>query len=252
MSVEWWSWGWKNGPPDPDHRYVWLALANHADKAGDCFPSIPRLVEETRLSESTVRRALNALVADGWVVRTMRGNGRGKLTHYQLVMNKQRVSDRDPLPSEAETLKGRPADSHSESQGPEKGVTLTKPPHPHIGVTVNEPSEGNVRGNRHARGARLAPAPYTDAGLTGELYSDEEESAASKIFWKLQAPANKSLISLAAQAIHFEAERLGSIEAAEASILKAAQVAQNRGAVKSWQFWLEDGQYRQPFSCTRV
>ena len=143
MSVEWWGWGFKHGPPTARDRYVWLALANHADKAGACFPSIDLLIQETCHKKSTVQRAVKALEADGWIIRAERGNGRGKRTHYQLV---KRVSDSDPLPSEAITQKGNPADSHAESQRTEKGVTLTKPPHPHIGVTVNEPSNGTGRG----------------------------------------------------------------------------------------------------------
>lgn len=141
VSVLWWGWGSKYGPPKSRDRHVWLALANHADNGGACFPSLRFLINETRKSESTVRRALHALEADGWVKITQRGNGRGKRTHYQLV---NRVSAGNPLTDQVTTEKGCQTESQWVSDGPGKGVTVTEPPHPHIGVTVSEPSGETV------------------------------------------------------------------------------------------------------------
>lgn len=141
MSVRWWDWGSKHGPPESRDRHVWLALANHADDGGACYPSLPFLVKETCKSESTVRRALNALEAGGWIIRTQRGNGRGNRAHYQLV---KRASAGDPLTDKVATKKGCQADSQRVSGGRGKGVTVTEPPHPLKGVTVREPSERTV------------------------------------------------------------------------------------------------------------
>jgi GntR family transcriptional regulator len=243
VSVDWWAWGWKHGPLNSDHRYVWLALANHADKSGVCWPSISLLMEETRLSESTVRRAINALVSQGWLVRTERGNGRGKLTHYQLV---KRVSGGNLLDAEPETPKGYPGDSQRVSRGPEKGVTLTEPPHPHIGVTVNEPSvEPSGGGNRHARSTRF-PRSRSRVANTKKLGSPDDESlqAARRIFAALKNPADDGLLKLTASAVRLEAERLGSIGIAETSILNRAVEDARSGKVKAWRFWIQDAQYR--------
>ena len=127
------------------------------------------------------------------------------------------------------------------SQGLKKGVTLTEPPHPHIGVTVKEPSV-ETGGNRHSR----APVPRTNAPHAERPQSptDEELSAANRIFWALRAPADENLIDLAAQAVHFETERLGSVKQAEAGILQCAEAAQAAGSVRTWQFWFEDGGWK--------
>lgn len=53
-----------------------------------------------------------------------------------------------------------------------------------------------------------------------------------------------------AQAVHFEAGRLGSIGTAEANTLKATKAAQSRGSVRSWKFWFLDGGYRTPIFLT--
>ena len=122
--MEWWGWGWKHGPPDPDLRYIWLALADNANVAGAAFPSIPYLVRKTRKSESSVRRAIKRLVSGGWVIRTERGDGRGKITHYQLV---KRVSGGNPLTNGTVTEKGCQGDTQTLSQGPGKGVRSRTP-----------------------------------------------------------------------------------------------------------------------------
>ena len=87
-------------------------------------------------------------------------------------------------------------------------------------------------GNRHAR----PPAPGPIAPHPERLRSptDEELSAAHRIFWALKAPADESLIGLAAQAVHFETERLGGVKQAEASILQCAKAAQATGRVRAW------------------
>jgi hypothetical protein len=239
--VEWWGWGWKHGPPDPDLRYIWLALADNANLAGTAFPSIKHLVEKTRRSESTVRRAIERLVSGGWVIRTERGDGRGKRTHYQLV---KRVSGGNPLTGETVTEKGCQAEAQTVSQGPEKGVRLTEPPHPHIGVTVKETSENRQGGTVSPKGGGIHP-PFAPLLATGKIYGEAELVAASRLFKTLNVPASESLCDLAAQAIHFEARRLGSITEAEASILKAATTAQTAGETR-WAFWLQDGGWKQP------
>ena len=40
---------------------VYLYLADRANRAGECWPAIPTIAEELKLSESTVRRAIRDL-----------------------------------------------------------------------------------------------------------------------------------------------------------------------------------------------
>ena len=238
--MEWWGWGWKHGPPDPELRYIWLALADNADVTGAAFPSIPYLVEKTRRSESTVHRAIERLDSGGWVIRTVRGDGRGNRTHYQLV---KRASSGDPLPGETVTEKGCQAEAQTVSQRPGKGIRLTEPPHPLIGVTVNEPSENRQGGTVSPKCGGVHP-PFARLLATGNIYGEAELVAASHLFKTLNVPASESLCDLAAQAIYFEARRLGSITEAKASILKAAMTAQAAGETK-WACWLQDGGWKQ-------
>ena len=79
MSIEALNWAWnlapvpydqpnpdKPGRPNPACAAVLVGLANHADPDGTgAFPSVARLVRYTRLSERTVRGALDRLEADG-------------------------------------------------------------------------------------------------------------------------------------------------------------------------------------------
>ncbi|MBM3603585.1 MAG: helix-turn-helix domain-containing protein [Alphaproteobacteria bacterium] len=51
----------------PTERLIMLALADHADDAGRCYPSISRLCQRTGLGERAVQNNLKALVAKGHV-----------------------------------------------------------------------------------------------------------------------------------------------------------------------------------------
>lgn len=65
----------------PTDKSVLLALANHADPDGYCWPSIKRLCLYTALSERTVQNALRRLECAGLVSTTERV---GTSTMYQL------------------------------------------------------------------------------------------------------------------------------------------------------------------------
>lgn len=132
------TWAWENGPEDPVSMSVLVKLADNADHQGCCFPSMREISERTRYSESTVRRSLNDLEKGGWLT-AIKGCGRGNNSQYQLL---KRVSEKN--------LSERKLSQKKLSVGPkkgvtvtEKGVTVTNPPDPLIGVTVinrQEPS----------------------------------------------------------------------------------------------------------------
>jgi hypothetical protein len=112
---------------------VYLALADNASDEGIAFPSIPTIVFKTRLSESTVRRCITSLAANGWL-EIERGKGRGHHSLYKL----KRVSDRGHLSGAigiTVTEKGCQSDGEKVSRGQPKAVTLTEPPVPLISPT---------------------------------------------------------------------------------------------------------------------
>lgn len=66
MSVEASAWAWRQ-PLPMSRKFILLALADHADKTGICWPSIETLVDKTGTSRATVYRALSALEQSGYL-----------------------------------------------------------------------------------------------------------------------------------------------------------------------------------------
>lgn len=75
---------WRIEGMEPMEKLVLLALADHADDAGLCWPSITTLESRTGMSRATVCRKLAALETAGHIVRDQ-GSFRNS-TRYQLAM----------------------------------------------------------------------------------------------------------------------------------------------------------------------
>lgn len=133
------SYAWKSGPSDPTERYVFVAIADCANDEGSAFPSLPTIASKTCLSLSTVRRSIASMESIGWL-SVVRGKGAGKRSQYQL----KRVSTCNLLGEEEKVsqrnLSPRKVSQRKVSRRRKKGVTVTNPPYPLLGVTVNEPS----------------------------------------------------------------------------------------------------------------
>lgn len=143
MSIHWSSWGWDNGPLDPIDRYIFIKLADNADQDGHCYPSMPEIVNRTRFSESTVRRAIKNLERDGYLT-VKHGQGKGHRSQYQLIKkvsigklsSRQDVLKKAPQKVSHGNLSNGNLSNGKLSNRPSKGVTQTNPPDPLIGVTV--------------------------------------------------------------------------------------------------------------------
>jgi hypothetical protein len=108
VSVEASSWAWKQ-PVKGNAKLVLLALADHADRDGICWPGQKGVAEKCGISERTVRDALGSLECDGYVEREarVRDDGGQAANRYRL-----RMGD-PPADSAAPPAKGRqgpPAD----------------------------------------------------------------------------------------------------------------------------------------------
>ncbi len=81
MSIRLMTAAWSIDPDalkSPRDRFVLVALADSADDAtGECWPSVPTIARRTAMDAKTVRRALAALVAGGWVTSEMRTRPNG-------------------------------------------------------------------------------------------------------------------------------------------------------------------------------
>lgn len=66
---------------------VYLYLRGRANKEGVCWPAIPTMARELKMSESTIRRALRDLVQEGFLVieERKRENGADSSNMYALV-----------------------------------------------------------------------------------------------------------------------------------------------------------------------
>ena len=64
---------------DLPHRAVavYLYLADRANKTGECWPAIPTIAKELKISESTVRRALQDLRKEELLVTEQRYRAKG-------------------------------------------------------------------------------------------------------------------------------------------------------------------------------
>lgn len=67
----------------PTERLIMLALADHSDDAGRCYPSNARLCERTGLSERAVRTNIRALEAAGYLT-VLVGVGQGGANVYHV------------------------------------------------------------------------------------------------------------------------------------------------------------------------
>ncbi|MEF9606137.1 helix-turn-helix domain-containing protein, partial [Paracoccus sp. PXZ] len=85
MSVEAMAWVWKNGPTDPTERLVLLAIADHADDLGWCYPSMIGIATKACVTERGARGIVRRLEAGGWIAVKI-GGGRGGKSRYRVLM----------------------------------------------------------------------------------------------------------------------------------------------------------------------
>lgn len=95
MSIKVMFWVWENGPKDPTERLTLLALADWADDAGSCYPSMIGIAEKTGVTERGARGIVRRLEASGWItIKT--GGGRGGKNIYRVLMVKPGTSNPEP------------------------------------------------------------------------------------------------------------------------------------------------------------
>lgn len=84
MSIDYMRRVWQNKEFRDGALLLMLALADHANDAGECWPSQPHLEDKTRLTSRHLRRLIDQLASDGYVKIINRGRGRGHKAHYRL------------------------------------------------------------------------------------------------------------------------------------------------------------------------
>ncbi len=137
-------------------KLVLLALCDCANDQGECYPSVPTLMEKCSSGERTVQDAMSYLTSAGYMTRDFR---KGRSTLYQIT---------DPRTWRT------PADSAPPQQPhPTPAAAAPLPPQqPHptpaaaAPITVNEPSVEPKRKKERAS------APACPAGVDGQVWED--------------------------------------------------------------------------------
>lgn len=115
MSIKYMTRVWATQELKHGRLLLMLALADHANDAGECWPSQPHLEEKTRLTERQLRRVIGELCKDGFLAITEKGVGRGKKTVYKLFPEREEKAD---ILSETKAdIISKKADKMSEKSG---------------------------------------------------------------------------------------------------------------------------------------
>lgn len=110
MSVQAMTWVFDHSDTTGSDRLVLLALANHADSLGrNAHPSIDLIAYEARVHRSTAARSLARLKEMGAIELEQAGGGRGRVSHYRVVMGEPEKPSQDAMDSET-TVSERVAD----------------------------------------------------------------------------------------------------------------------------------------------
>jgi hypothetical protein len=80
------AWAFLTARPSTE-RFVLVALAEHADEDGVCWPGVSRLTERTGYGRATVQRALARLEVDGLLSRQERCVSGGRQTSNLYVLD---------------------------------------------------------------------------------------------------------------------------------------------------------------------
>lgn len=111
----------------PTERLIMLALADHADDSGRCYPSIQRLCKRTGLKERSVQSNLKKLCDRGYL-KTIIGGGRGNANLYVVFPNPAANApphDVHPAADAPQTPQEMPANPAGDA--PEPLVTTIEP-----------------------------------------------------------------------------------------------------------------------------
>lgn len=116
---------WENGPSSQSERFVLLALADYANDAGECWPSIHGVAEKCCMSERGVRKIVRRLEESGWL-ETAVGGGRKGCNQYTI--NPEPRSAPEPRsPGTTFPAPRNHVPKNPEPRSPEPSVTINKP-----------------------------------------------------------------------------------------------------------------------------
>lgn len=199
MSVAAMSWAAGVRGVSGTQKLVLMVLANRANAAGECWPSVPGLAADCCISERATRNALRELEAVG-LVTTLAGGGRARQSIYRLAVTENPADGSEtrheapPLPT-AETRHVVPETRHVV---PERGHVVPGKGH-EVPPNRKEPkgTDRNRESARERRATRL-PADWRptdrDRAFAVERGLDPDALADGfRDYWRAKPKANTSL-----------------------------------------------------------
>jgi len=148
---------WQSSLP-PTDRLVLLALADWADKAGRCWPSVPQLAVKTGIHERTVRLAILRLESGGYLQRR---SIIGKGTRYRL------NAGAEPTPGVAPT----PGVTPTPGVEPTPGVTPCTPGVTPTNTPVKPQERKKTTSSPSVRAVAIDPYPMPE-GCDPQAWAD--------------------------------------------------------------------------------
>jgi DNA-binding transcriptional MocR family regulator len=91
MSIEALNWAWEQPVTKAANKLVLLALADHANGDGECWPSMKRIADRSDISARHVSRAINELVDLGLVEKANRRRHGGQYRGWDYRLNIQQT-----------------------------------------------------------------------------------------------------------------------------------------------------------------
>ena len=170
----------------PTERLIMLALADHADDDGRCYPSILRLCERTGLSERAVQTNVKALSEKGYL-RVIVGGGKGNANVYFVSPNPAaqtpyQMHPAADAPQTPQQMRSNPAADAPEPSGTIKEPSIEAAPRrrrkPEVPIPPNwVPNEKNLSDARERnfteQEIRHEAAQFRDRHLAkGSLFRD--------------------------------------------------------------------------------
>lgn len=141
MSIKYMTCVWEKSKQTGTNLLLLLALADHANDAGVCWPGIPHLARKVRRSERQTKRLIQQLIASG-ELEVAEGGGRGHTNLYKILLDPHGNGDADDTISDEKKV--TPV-TKKVTSGTQKVTPVTKKGDtamsPESSLTIKEPSE---------------------------------------------------------------------------------------------------------------
>jgi hypothetical protein len=93
MSVKAMTYVWENSPYNGNALIVHLALADHADDQGICWPSQQYLANKCKISVRQIRRIIHQMISDSFLFIEQPSKAGVSNNRYRLLFKKPQVTD---------------------------------------------------------------------------------------------------------------------------------------------------------------